>query len=349
MNTEPLGGSDLRISKVVFGAMARSGGTPEDRESLVRRAIDLGLTTIDTAPLYEFGDSERWVGRAIQGRRDRLVIATKVGLRWDDDHGDVLFSFTDRDGRVQSVRRDSRPSAIRNDVEGSLQRLGVDCLDLVQIHHPDRHVPIEDAIGALMNLRAEGKLRAVGVSNFDLAQSERARRALGDVGLACLQLPYSLLDRGIEARLLPWARRHGVSVLAYSPLAEGVLAKPPAFSRAAESWLHHAANAPAIGGFVERELQPVARDLSTTPATVALAWVRANTGVIPIIGASRPHQLEAAAAAARLDLSPATRARLDRASAELRPNRRAGRRVRDRVAARALGRARGLWLRLRGG
>lgn len=349
MNTEPLGHTDLRTSRVVFGAMARSGGTPEDREALVRHAIELGLTTIDTAPLYEFGDSERWVGRAVRGRRDQVTIATKVGLRWDGDHGDVLFSFTNPSGRVRRVRRDSRPAAIRNDVEGSLQRLGVDCLDLVQIHHPDRHVPIEDAVGALLDLRAEGKLRAVGISNFDLPQSERARAALRDVGLACLQLPYSLLDRGIEARLLPWARRHGVSVLAYSPLAEGVLAKHPVFSSSTGSWLRHSANAASIGGFVERELLPVALDLGVSPAAVALAWVRANAGVFPIIGASQPHQLEAAATAIDLELDATTRARLDRASSELRPNRRAGRRVRDRIAARALGPARSLATRLRGG
>lgn len=319
-------------SRIVFGAMSRRPDTSaDDRERLARRAIEVGLTTIDAAPLYEFGDSERWVGRAIRGQRDRVILATKVGLRWEDAVGDVLFSFVDSAGRLRTVRKDSRPSSIRADVEGSLTRLGVDVLDLVQIHHPDPRTPLEDSLDALLRLRDEGKLRGIGLSNFDLAATERCRQLLGTVPLACLQLPHSLLDRWIERDRLPWARRWGVPVWAYSPLAEGVLAKDVSFSHGSGSWMRHAANEAAIRDFVTRHLDPLAARHRVSRAAVALAWLASRDGVHPIVGVSQASHLDAAADALQLQLSSEERARLDEASSAGGWSRRAGSRRRDRL------------------
>jgi methylglyoxal reductase len=342
LDPEPLGRTDLRVAPIVFGTMARSAASGAEREDLVRRALDLGLHTLDTAPLYEQGDSERWIGRAIRGRRDEVVLATKVGLRWDDDHGDVMFSFSDEDGRTLSVRKDSRPSAVRADVEGSLQRLGVDVLDLVQIHQPDRHTPIESTMDALLALKEEGKIRAIGISNFDLRQTEAAAAALGREPLACLQLRYSLLDRGLERGVGRWAARRGVSIWAYSPLAEGVLARGP--RPGGGSWLTHPSNAQVLRDFTQNVIEPIAARHGCSRATVALAWLRTRPGVHPVVGASRAEHLEQAAAAAHLRLSPGDVSILDEASRRLKVNRRVGRRRRDRV----IGRVRRLARRLLG-
>src|SRR5204863_8664986 len=135
------------------------------------------------APAYSLRHSERVVGRAIASRRERAVLMTKVGLRWDAPEGDVAFQAMDRDGRKLAVRGNSRPSSVKWEVEQSLERLGVETIDLVQVHWPDLHTPIADIKGPLLELRAQGKLRAIGVSNFSVEMMKAARKALGDVPL----------------------------------------------------------------------------------------------------------------------------------------------------------------------
>jgi aryl-alcohol dehydrogenase-like predicted oxidoreductase len=287
-----LGRSGLQVSRVVFGAMATRDNGPEQQKANLQAALDAGVTAIDTAPLYDFGLSERLVGEAIAERRAAVVVLTKVGLRWDDDHGEVLFSGRGSDGVLRTVRRDSRPAAVRRDVEESLVRLGVEALDLVQVHHPDRHTPIAETMGELLRLRDEGKLRAIGVSNYSASEVHAAQRALGDVPLASHQLQYSLLQRWPEQEPLPIARetRHGV--LAYSPLARGVLGgRTP---ERAERRLRDAI-----------ELQrAMASRLGVSSAQLALAWLLAQDGLSAVIaGASTPQQARDAAEAARLELS----------------------------------------------
>ena len=337
VEVKPLGKTGIEVSPVIFGTMARDpNASPAERESLVRRAIERGLVTLDTAPLYEFGDSERWVGRAIRDQRDAVVLATKVGLRWDADHGDVLFAYPDADGRTVSVRKDGRPRAIRADVEGSLERLGVDYIDVIQVHHPDRHTPIASTIETLMRLRDEGKVRAIGVSNFDLEQTQEAFAALGAGGLACLQLPYSLLDRQVENGLGRWASEHGVPIWAYSPLAEGALAKDITFSWQAEGWLRHPANRSAITRFTRTVVDPVAKVYGVSRAAVSIAWLSSRNNVFPIVGASRLEHVDDAAKGAALRLSTKDLGRLDAGSQALTLNYRAGYRRRDRALARLL-------------
>lgn len=311
----PLGRTDLQISAVVFGAMSFARRDPAQRERTLHAAVEAGITSIDTAPLYEFGESERMVGRAIADRRDRVQVLTKVGLRWDDDHGDVLFTTVDEHGAPRVVRRDSRPQSVRRDVEQSLQRLGVDTLDLCQVHHPDPHVPIADTMGELLRLREQGKLRAIGVSNYSAQQVEQAKRALGDVPLASLQSEYSLLSRGVERDGLLAVRHHGLGFLAYSPLKHGLLAgrRRLAFD---DDRRYRPVFAPVnvarIDYAREHGLGPLARHHGLAEAQVALAWVLGKPGVTAVIaGASDEAQVRANVAAAGLRLRAGEQAGLE--------------------------------------
>lgn len=315
--TVALGRSGLQVSRVVFGAMALSSASrdPASRERTIHAAVDAGITSIDTAPLYDFGACELLLGQALAGIRQRVQILTKVGLRWDDPqaHGQVLFPFVDAAGRQQAVRRNSRPESVRLEVERSLQRLRVDVLDLVQVHHLDPDTPIEDTMGALAELRRAGKLRAIGVSNYSAAQMARAQAALGDVPLASNQVHYSLLERWPEVEVLPRARAEGIGVLAYSPLERGLLAgdstqrarfasddgrrHEPAF---------HPDNLARIAAAAEASLVSIARAHDATVAQVALAWLLAQPGLSAVVaGASSAEQAQRNARAMALALSPA--------------------------------------------
>jgi aryl-alcohol dehydrogenase-like predicted oxidoreductase len=231
MRTRRLGNSDLEIPVVVFGAWAiggwgwggRDAATDAAAVDALRHALDVGSGAIDTAPVYGFGHSEELVARAIAGRRDRVVVMTKAGLRWDDERGKLSFEGTDDRGIARKLYRNSRPDSVKAECEASLRRLGVDVIDLLQIHWPDPTTPIADTMGALLELRAAGQIRACGVSNYSVDELEEARRALGDVPLASDQPKSSLVHRAIEVDVLPYAREHGVGVVAYSPLEQGLL------------------------------------------------------------------------------------------------------------------------------
>jgi len=349
-----LGRSGLQVSRVVFGAMALSSASrdPASRERTIHAAVDAGITSIDTAPLYDFGACEELLGRALAGLRQRVQILTKVGLRWDDPqaHGQVLFPFVDAAGRQQAVRRNSRPESVRLEVERSLQRLRVDVLDLVQVHHLDPDTPIEDTMGALAELRRAGKLRAIGVSNYSAAQMARAQAALGDdVPLASNQVHYSLLERWPEVEVLPRARADRIGVLAYSPLERGLLAgdvtqrarfasddgrrHEPAF---------HPENLARIAAAAEASLLPIARAHDATVAQVALAWLLAQPGLSAVIaGASSAEQAQRNARAMALVLSADEVARIRAAFAAVKLDPHAGldplsrvRRKVERLAAR---------------
>ena len=326
-----LGATDLYISRYILGTMARADPTPHARRSVLRTAFEQDVTTIDAAPLYEFGDAERWVGQVLATEdRSKRVICTKVGLRWTADHGDILFSAPDADGRERHVRIDSRPTSVRREIDESLERLQIDRIDLLQVHFPDRHTPIAQTMSALSEAVRANVVRAIGVCNFSLEQAQAARSSLATQGdnlpLASVQVPYSLLDRRIEADLLPWARANDVAVLAYSPLAEGVLAGK---TSAAPAEVQQA---------VETTLLPLARTLHLSPASVALAWALAQPGITAVIaGASRPDHVESHVRAVDATLSTDTLQTLTDAFARVAPSggrlRRLGQRARDRAKA----------------
>ncbi len=225
MDYRKLGKSDISVPVVSFGAWAIGGsmwGGSDDGAAVraIQAAIDLGITCVDTAAIYGMGHSERLVGKAISGRRDEVVVATKCGLRWDIEDGQFFFEGLDPDGKPHKIYRNLRPESIRHECEESLRRLGVDCIDLYQCHWPDPTSNQDDAIAALCDLRAEGKIRAIGVSNFT---AEMIQQALKQDVIASDQPKYNMLERAIERDILPFCLEEEVGVLAYSPMAMGLL------------------------------------------------------------------------------------------------------------------------------
>jgi methylglyoxal reductase len=294
------------------------GGPPDDPASIraIHAALDAGVTLLDTAPAYGWGHCEEIVGRAVAGRRDQVVLATKCGLWWDDARGSY---FCDFDGKP--LYRSLRPDTIRIEVENSLRRLATDRIDLYQAHwpaiEPDK-TAVADTMAALLELRDQGKIRAIGACN--LAPGELADYHAGGQ-LASHQFRYSMLTRGPEAEVLPWCRSHGVATLTYMSLEQGLLTGKIGLDRvfAASEWRGNEAwnpwfkleNRPRVLALLDgwRELA-AAHD--ATPAQLVLAWTLARPGVTHVLaGASRPQQIQETAAAATLRLSPEALARID--------------------------------------
>jgi aryl-alcohol dehydrogenase-like predicted oxidoreductase len=221
-----LGASDVMVSPVIFGAWAIGGwmwgGTDEaDAIAAIQAGIDHGVTTIDTAAIYGQGYSEELVAKAIKGRRDKVQIATKCGMRWDTEEGADPWPMKDRDGNDIVIRKNSRPESIAYECEQSLRRLETDVIDLYQVHWPDPTTPVEDTMHALLRLKEQGKIRAIGVSNYDVSWMKGASAA---ATLDSLQPPFSLIQRKIEREILPYCREHNIGVIVYSPLERGLLA-----------------------------------------------------------------------------------------------------------------------------
>jgi aryl-alcohol dehydrogenase-like predicted oxidoreductase len=211
METIEIGTSGLTASRIALGTWAIGGwmwgGNTDLDQSIytIRSAVARGITLIDTAPVYGFGRSEEIVGSALsEGLRERAIIATKMGLEW-------------RDGKVW---RNSSPARIRKEVEDSLRRLRTDYIDLYQVHWPDPLVPIQETAGALARLLKDGKIRAIGVSNYSPAQMDEFRKA---APIHSVQPPYNLFEREAESGVLPYAAQHGIAVLCYGALCRGLL------------------------------------------------------------------------------------------------------------------------------
>jgi aryl-alcohol dehydrogenase-like predicted oxidoreductase len=209
IETVRIEGIDTPVSRIGLGTWAISGwmwGRTDDALSVatIRNALDAGINLIDTAPVYGFGHSEEVVGRALHGMRNRAVIATKTALDWPDGH----------------VRRNATAARIRTEIECSLRRLRTDRIDLYQVHWPDPLVSHEETANALDRLQREGKILAIGVSNYSPTQMDGFRQS---ASLATVQPPYNLFERAAERDVLPYARTHGMTVLAYGALCRGLL------------------------------------------------------------------------------------------------------------------------------
>ena len=225
MKQEPLGNSGLSASIFGLGAWVLGGGPiwgkdTDDTESVrtIQAALDLGINLIDTAPAYGWGRSERVVGRALKGRRDRAILATKCGLWWEDARGSF---FADFDGK--KMNRSLRPDTIQIEIENSLRRLDVDCIDLYQTHWPSMppdHTPIADTMAVLLKLKQQGKIRAIGVSNVSLDELKENLRC---GGIVSDQFRYSMLHREAERDILPYCAQHNLATLTYMSLEQGLL------------------------------------------------------------------------------------------------------------------------------
>jgi aryl-alcohol dehydrogenase-like predicted oxidoreductase len=305
--TRALGRSGLTVSAQGLGCMGMSVAysTPDDAESTatIHRALDLGVTFLDTADMYGLGGNEALVGEAIAGRRDEVTLATKFGI-----------SIDPADPTYRGVRGD--PEYVRSACDASLGRLGVDHIDLYYQHRPDTTVPIEETVGAMAELVAAGKVRYLGLSE---ASAATIRRAAAVHPIAALQSEYSLFSRDIEADVIPTCRELGIGLVPYSPLGRGMLTatvrspdelEDNDFRRMVPRF--QGANFDANMALVA-VVQDVAATRGVTPGQVALAWVSAQgDDVVPIPGTKRRAYLEENVAALDLTLTPDDLARLDR-------------------------------------
>src|SRR5919198_982545 len=303
LRTTELGGTGMEITRVGFGAWAIGGGdwqfgwgAQDDEESIaaIHRALELGVNWIDTAAAYGLGHSEEIVRRALEGVEPRPYVFTKASLV---DAGD---------GRVvNNLKRDS----ILREVEGSLKRLRTDAIDLYQIHWPRPDEDIEEGWATFAELKEQGLVRHIGVSNFDVAQ---LRRAQAIAPVETLQPPYSLIERSIEDEILPFAQQENIGVVCYSPMASGLLSGAMTRERIEalpeNDWRKHDPRfqEPELSrhlATVER-LRAVAERHGTTPGAVAVAWTLHHPAVHgSIVGFRRPDQVEPLLAAAGLELS----------------------------------------------
>lgn len=288
MDTRTLGNEQLIVSTLGLGCMGMSFAYgPTDRvESIatIRRALDLGVTLLDTADMYASGENERLVGEAIRGRRDEVVLATKFGVLLDPTTGRP-------NGEV-----DGSPSYLRTAVEGSLTRLGVDRIDLYYLHRPDPAVAIEETVGAMGDLVTAGKVRHVGLSEASAATIRRAARVHP---IAAIQTEWSIFSRDIETDIVPTCRELGIGIVPYSPLGRGLLTgavtdtqhlDPSDFRRTLPRW--HGDNLEANLAHVH-VIREVATAHGASPAQVALAWLLAHgPGIVPIPGTKRHNHLE---------------------------------------------------------
>lgn len=289
MNTRQLGTDGPLLSEIGFGAWAVGGpwkygwGAVDDAESVraIHRALDLGINWIDTAAVYGLGHSEEVVGKALTGRRDGVLIATKCSQIWNE---------------AGEVRTHSRAASIRRELEASLRRLGTDVIDLYQIHWNDPETPVEETWGEMIRMREEGKVRWIGVCNFGVDLLERCR-ALAPV--QSLQPIYNLIERDIEREILPYCERHGIGIVAYSPMQSGLLTG--GFDRAKlapDDWrIVHSEKfrEPKFsrGLAMVEFLRPIAARYGKTVGQVALAWVLRQRAVTSAIaGARRAEQVD---------------------------------------------------------
>ena len=312
MELRQLGKSDLKVTPVVFGAWAIGGwfwGGTDDAEAVtaIRAAVDEGINTIDTAPMYGFGHSEEIVGKALKGIRDKVIVATKCGLRWNRTDGDFHFVAQDEQNRSHQIYKVLKPDSIIEECELSLKRLNVDVIDLYQCHWPDTTTPIADTMGALMKLKEQGKIRAVGVSNFTPAMM---RECLNAAPLASDQPKYSLLAREIEADVLPFCRENNIGVIVYSPLAQGLLTGKvtmdrqfaPGDLRVNTPWFQPQNRQRVLDAL--GRIRPIADAHRATLGQVAINWVINTPGVTSaIVGARNAAQVRENVHAAEFRLS----------------------------------------------
>ncbi len=322
MKHRHLGNSGLSASIIGLGTWVTGGGgawgtEPDDRESIraIQASLDAGVNLIDTAPGYGWGRSEAIIGKAIQGRRDQVILATKCGLWTDDDRGSF---FVARDGKT--IRRSLRPDTLVIEIERSLKFLGVDCIDLYQTHWPSvppDFTPIADTMAALLKLKQQGKIRAVGVSNVSPAELEENLRC---GGIVSDQFRYSMLHRAPERDILPFCAEHQLATLTYMSLEQGLLTGKVGMDRVfgPEEFRSNEAWSPWFVPANRRRVldllaswQPLTDQYRCTLSQLVLAWTAAQPGVTHVlVGGRTLAQATENAQAGALELDAADLARI---------------------------------------
>src|SRR5579863_3624253 len=298
LSLRTLGNSDLDLTPIGFGAWAIGGGNWEfawgpqdDQESIaaIHRALDLGMNWIDTAAIYGLGHSEEVVGKAVKTHSGtKPLVFTKCSMRWHQD---------------RSIYRSLKASSLTEELEGSLRRLGVETIDLYQIHWPNPEEEIEEGWEALARLKDQGKIRWIGVSNFSVEQMKRAQEI---APITSLQPPYSMLRRAVETEILPFAQANGIGVINYSPMLSGLLTGKMTAERIAafpaDDWRRKNVEFQEPRLSCNLQLVELLREIGSahgvTPGVVAVAWTLHNPAITAaIVGGRNGSQVEETAAA----------------------------------------------------
>lgn len=310
MEYREVGSSGITASVVGLGTWAIGGGpwwgSTDDAESVktIQAAIEMGVTLIDTAPVYGFGRSEEVTGKAINGKRNKVILSTKCGLWWGDDRGSHFFEMEGK-----KVKRCLHPDVIRTELEGSLRRLNTDYIDIYHTHwqavEPDK-TPIADTMECLLKLKEEGKIRAIGVSNVDTGHlQEYLAAGVIDVN----QARYSMLDRALEDGILPYCRGNKISIMAYSPLEQGLLTGKIDMSRQFGDdeyrnqipWFKPV-NRKSVLDMLDG-WKPIAESYGCTLGQLVIAWTHQQSGITFVLcGARHPQQVGENALAGGLTL-----------------------------------------------
>jgi aryl-alcohol dehydrogenase-like predicted oxidoreductase len=306
-----LGNSDLQLTPVGFGAWAIGGGDwayawgpQDDADSIaaIRRALECGVNWIDTAAVYGLGHSEEVVAKALEGVSQRPYVFTKCSLRWDAE---------------RKIYNSLKPPSVAEELEASLRRLKRETIDLYQVHWPNPEGEIEEGWEALARLKEQGKIRWIGVSNFNADQMERVRKI---APITSLQPPYSMLRRAIEAQILPYAQANGIGVINYSPMLSGMLTGKMTPERIAampaDDWRRNNVEykEPRLGRNMRlvELLREIGGGHGVTPGVVAVAWTLHHPAITAaIVGGRSPRQVEETAAALRFRLAEDEFARIN--------------------------------------
>lgn len=296
MEYRKIGDSDLELSVITFGAWAAGGwmwGGNERKDAVeaIRAAYDLGVSSIDTAPIYGQGTSEEVVGEAIKVLpREKVQILTKYGLRWDLDKGTHYFDSKMNDGTPISIYKYAGKESIIHECENSLRRLGTDYIDLYQIHWHDVTTPVEESMEAVDRLIQQGKVKYAGVCNY---RPEQLEKAINSVKLVSDQVPYSMIKREIEKETVPYCIDHHLSILAYSPLERGLLTGKMKPGHQFEEGDHRVnlyyfkeENIKRTNSFLEK-IKPLADDKNISLSQLVLRWTVEQKGIIVALAGAR--------------------------------------------------------------
>ncbi|QXU41095.1 aldo/keto reductase [Pedobacter sp. D749] len=300
MEYRKIGNSDLELSVITFGAWAAGGwmwGSTDRNDAInaIKAGYDLGVTSIDTAPIYGQGDSEEIVGDAIKGiSRDKLQLVTKFGMRWDLAKGDFGFKSKNNDGKEIDIYKYAGKESVIYECEQSLKRLGTDYIDLYQIHWPDVTTPISETFEAVSRLIEQGKVRYAGVCNYDAAQLKEADQTLEIISN---QIPFSMVNRGVEEETVPYCIENNKSVLAYSPMERGLLTGKMTADYKFEEGDHRQGNKFFSPESIEKtnaflaKIKPLADEKNATLSQLVLRWTVERPGItIALVGARNEKQ-----------------------------------------------------------
>lgn len=295
MRYNNLGDTNLKVSAITFGAWAIGGwmwggADKDDAIEAIYKSYDLGITSIDTAPVYGFGRSEEIVGEAIKGKRNKFQLFTKYGLSWYSKKGVYHFDSKDQNGNVIPIYKYASKERIIKECEDSMKRLGIDYIDLYQIHWPDNSTPLEETFEAIYYLQKQGKIKVAGVSNYNTKLFKEANQIMN---IVTNQVPYSMVQRQIENDLIPYCVQENKGILAYSPLQRGLLTGKITEDYKFKNGDHRPStphfkleNLKKTNNFLSK-IKPIANENGCTLAQLVILWTLSRPAIASVLVGAR--------------------------------------------------------------